>query len=60
MTKLVVSLAEYSRSRSHLGVSRAGPLERFRAGVGGFIGWGCFFHSGADNNALVKTIAGTA
>ena len=26
----------------------------------GFIGWGCFFQSGANNNALVKTIAGNS
>jgi len=24
----------------------------------GFIAWGCFFHSGGDNKALVKTICG--
>lgn len=26
----------------------------------GFIAWGCFFHTGANNNALTKTIVGTA
>jgi hypothetical protein len=26
----------------------------------GFIAWGCFFHSGGDTKALVKTICGTA
>jgi len=26
----------------------------------GFIAWGCYFHSGADNNALSKTITGTS
>jgi hypothetical protein len=37
-----------------------GPLSGFVLVWAGFIGWGCFFHSGADHNALVKTIAGTA
>ena len=37
-----------------------GPLSGFVLVWAGFIGWGCFFHSGADSNALVKTIAGTA
>jgi hypothetical protein len=37
-----------------------GPLSGFVLVWAGFIAWGCFFHSGADNKALVKTIAGTA
>lgn len=37
-----------------------GPLAGFVLVWAGFIGWGCFFHSGGDNKALVKTIAGTA
>jgi Protein of unknown function (DUF1097) len=43
-----------------LGISRARALERFRPLWAGFIGWGCFFHSGANTNALVKTIIGNA
>src|SRR6266404_4840749 len=35
-----------------------GPLSGFALVWAGFIGWGCFFHSGANNNALVKTIIG--
>lgn len=37
-----------------------GPLAGFVLVWAGFIAWGCFFHSGADGKALVKTIAGTA
>jgi hypothetical protein len=37
-----------------------GPLSDFVLVWAGFIGWGCFFHSGANNNALVKTIVGNA
>src|SRR5258708_4823691 len=37
-----------------------GPLSGFVLVWAGFIGWGCFFHSGANNNALVKTIVGNA
>jgi hypothetical protein len=37
-----------------------GPLSGFVLVWAGFIGWGCFFHSGANNNALVKTIAGNS
>lgn len=37
-----------------------GPLSGFVLVWAGFLAWGCFFHSGGDNNALVKTIAGTA
>jgi hypothetical protein len=35
-----------------------GPLTGFLLVWAGFIAWGCFFHSGGDNQALVKTIAG--
>jgi len=54
------SLVEYRRSRRHLGISRARALERFRPRVGGLHWLGCFFHSGANTNALVKTIIGNA
>src|SRR3989304_6941452 len=37
-----------------------GPLAGFVRGWAGFIAWGCFFHSGGDNKALMKTIVGTA
>jgi len=37
-----------------------GPLSGFVLVWAGFIGWGCFFQSGADSNALVKTVIGTA
>jgi hypothetical protein len=37
-----------------------GPLSGFVLVWAGFIGWGCYFHSGANNNALTKTITGTA
>jgi hypothetical protein len=36
-----------------------GPLSSFTLVWAGFIAWGCFFHSGGDNNALFKTIVGT-
>ena len=37
-----------------------GPLSGFVLVWAGFIAWGCYFHSGANNNALTKTITGTA
>ena len=37
-----------------------GPLSGYVLVWAGFIAWGCFFHSGADNNALSKTIVGTS
>ncbi len=36
-----------------------GPLSPFVLVWAGFIAWGCFFHSGGDNKALMKTICGT-
>ena len=35
-----------------------GPLSGFVLVWAGFIAWGCFFHSGADEKALSRTIAG--
>ena len=35
-----------------------GPLGGFVLVWAGFVGWGCFFHSGGDDQALVKTIVG--
>ena len=60
MTKLValsLSIAVLGAIWAFLAL---GPLNGFVLVWAGFIGWGCFFHSGADNNALVKTIIGTA
>jgi hypothetical protein len=37
-----------------------GPLSGFVLVWAGFIAWGCFFHTGADNKALAKTIVGNA
>jgi len=37
-----------------------GPLSGFVLVWAGFIAWGCFFHTGGDNKALMKTIVGTA
>ncbi len=35
-----------------------GPLSAFVLVWAGFIAWGCYFHTGADNKALLKTICG--
>ena len=35
-----------------------GPLSGFVLVWAGFVAWGCFFHTGGDDNALTKTIAG--
>jgi hypothetical protein len=37
-----------------------GPLAGFVLVWAGFIAWGCFFHCGGDQKALVKTIVGNA
>jgi Protein of unknown function (DUF1097) len=37
-----------------------GPLSGFLLVWAGFIAWGCFFHTGGDNKALIKTVAGNA
>ena len=37
-----------------------GPLAGFVLVWAGFIAWGCYFHTGGDNKALVKTIVGNA
>lgn len=36
-----------------------GPLGGFVLVWAGFIAWGCYFHTGANSNALFKTITGT-
>ena len=35
-----------------------GPLGGFVLVWAGFVAWGCFFHTGGDNDALSKTIVG--
>jgi hypothetical protein len=35
-----------------------GPLAGFVLVWAGFIAWGCFFHTGGDQKALIKTICG--
>src|SRR5262249_61149609 len=35
-----------------------GPLSGYLVVWAGFIAWGCFFHTGGDQKALVKTICG--
>jgi Protein of unknown function (DUF1097) len=35
-----------------------GPLSAFLLVWAGFIAWGCFFHTGGDQKALIKTICG--
>lgn len=35
-----------------------GPLGGFVLVWAGFVAWGCFFHTGGDDQALVKTIVG--
>jgi hypothetical protein len=37
-----------------------GPLAGIVLVWAGFIAWGCYFHSGGDTKALVKTIVGNA
>lgn len=37
-----------------------GPLAGFVLVWAGFIAWGCYFHTGGDTKALVKTIVGMA
>ena len=37
-----------------------GPLHAYVLVWAGFIAWGCFFHSGGDQKALIKTIVVTA
>ena len=36
-----------------------GPLSGYVLVWAGFIAWGCYFHTGANTNALTKTITGT-
>jgi hypothetical protein len=36
-----------------------GPFSGYLLVWAGFIAWGCYFHTGANSNALTKTITGT-
>jgi hypothetical protein len=36
-----------------------GPLSGYVLVWAGFIAWGCYFHTGANSNALTKTLVGT-
>ncbi len=55
-TALSISIAVLGAIWAYLAL---GPLSSFTLVWAGFIAWGCFFHSGGDNNALAKTIVGT-
>ena len=57
LTALSLSIAILGAIWAFLALS---PLSGFVLVWVGFIAWGCFFHSGADSDALTKTIAGTA
>ena len=54
-TALSISIAVLGGIWAYLAL---GPLSGFTLVWAGFIAWGCFFHSGGDNNALAKTIVG--
>jgi hypothetical protein len=56
LTALSISIAVLGAIWAFLAL---GPLSGYTLVWVGFIAWGCFFHSGADNNALIKTIVGT-
>ena len=55
LAALSVSIAVLGAVWAYLAL---GPLGGFVLVWAGFVGWGCFFHSGGDDQALVKTIAG--
>ncbi len=55
LTALAVSIAVLGGVWAFLALN---PLASIALVWVGFIAWGCFFHSGADNAALQKTIAG--
>ena len=57
LTALSLSIAILGAIWAFLALS---PLSGFVLVWVGFIAWGCFFHCGADNDALKKTIVGTA
>ena len=57
LTALSLSIAVLGAVWAYLAL---GPLAGFVLVWAGFIAWGCFFHCGGDQKALIKTIAGTA
>ena len=57
LTALSLSIAVLGAIWAYLAL---GPLAGFVLVWAGFIAWGCFFHCGGDQKALIKTIAGTA
>lgn len=57
LTALSVSIAVLGAVWAYLAL---GPLAGFVLVWAGFIAWGCFFHCGGDQKALVKTIVGNA
>ena len=57
LTALSLSIAVLGAVWAYLAL---GPLAGFVLVWAGFIAWGCFFHTGGDQKALVKTIVGTA
>jgi hypothetical protein len=57
LTALSLSIAVLGAIWAYLAL---GPLAGFVLVWAGFIAWGCFFHCGGDQKALIKTICGTA
>lgn len=55
LTALSISIAVLGAIWAYLAL---GPLSGYVLVWVGFIAWGCFFQSGADTNALIKTIVG--
>ena len=55
LAALSVSIAVLGAIWAYLAL---GPLSGFVLVWAGFVAWGCFFHSGGDNDALAKTIVG--
>lgn len=55
LTALSVSIAVLGGIWAFLAL---GPLSGFVLVWAGFVAWGCYFHSGGDDAALKKTIAG--
>jgi len=56
LTALALSIAVLGGIWTFLAL---GPLAGSALVWAGFIAWGCYFHTGGDNAALQKTIAGT-
>jgi Protein of unknown function (DUF1097) len=56
LAALSVSIAVLGAVWAYLAL---GPLAGYVLVWAGFIAWGCYFHTGANGNALNKTIAGT-